>query len=462
MIVTVIKNPARWAAAMTLLAASLQAGAQTAPKFADAQASDPVTMGWMAGSPPPAEKLIQFADGTFRKFPQIRWSFSNYRQFVPTSTVARGSGPVSVLPVATRQDIDGVSFQVMGTGETMTWGQSLGTNYTDGIVVLHKGRIVYERYFGVFKPQGQHIAMSVTKSFIGTIGAMLVADGVIDENALTSKYVPELKDTGFADVTVRQLLDMTTGIKYSENYADPKAEIFEHTRAGGVTPRPPDYEGPKSFYEFLQTIKKEGAHGQAFAYKTVNSDALGWVIRRATGKSIGENLQERIWSKLGAEQDAYFTIDSTGTEFAGGGLNAGLRDMARFGQMMLLDGNYNGQQIVPRKVVADIRNGGGKTEFAKAGYKTLPGWSYRDMWWVSHNEHGAYSARGVHGQAIYIDPKAEMVIARFASHPLAGNPNNDPTSLPAYHALAKHLMAHPVTGAAANVSEATQADASSR
>jgi CubicO group peptidase (beta-lactamase class C family) len=439
---TVITNPARWAA-MALLVTSLQAGAQTTPKFADAQTSDPATLGWMVGSPPPTDKLVQFADGTFRKFPQIRWSFSNYRQFVPTSNVARGTGPVSVLPVAARQDIDGVTFQVIGSGETMNWAQSLDANYTDGIVVLHRGRIVYERYFGVFKPQGQHIAMSVTKSFIGTIGAMLVAEGAIDENELASKFVPELKDTGFGDVTVRQLLDMTTAIKYSENYADPKAEIWDHTRAGSVIPRPPGYEGPKSFYEFLQTVRKEGVHGQAFAYKTVNSDALGWVIRRATGKSIGENLQDRIWSKLGVEQDAYITIDTTGTEFAGGGLNAGLRDMARFGEMMRLDGNYNGQQIVPKKVVADIRNGATRADFAKAGYKTLPGWSYRNMWWVSHNEHGAYTARGVHGQTIYIDPKAEMVIARFASHPLAGNPNNDPTSLPAYHALAKHLLANP-------------------
>ena len=193
---TVITNPARWAA-MALLVTSLQAGAQTTPKFADAQTSDPATLGWMVGSPPPTDKLVQFADGTFRKFPQIRWSFSNYRQFVPTSNVARGTGPVSVLPVAARQDIDGVTFQVIGSGETMNWAQSLDANYTDGIVVLHRGRIVYERYFGVFKPQGQHIAMSVTKSFIGTIGAMLVAEGAIDENELASKFVPELKDSWF-------------------------------------------------------------------------------------------------------------------------------------------------------------------------------------------------------------------------------------------------------------------------
>ncbi|NYT60834.1 serine hydrolase [Alcaligenaceae bacterium] len=417
---------------------------QAGPTFLDAQASDPVTMGWMIGSPPPADKQIRYADGTFRDFPQRRWALSNYRQLMPTSNVARGTGPVSVLPIAMRHDIDDVKFQVLGSEQILTWAQSLSANYTDGIVVLHKGQIVYERYFGVLKPQGQHVAMSVTKSFTGIIGAMLVAEGAINENELVSKYVPELKDTGFGDATVRQLLDMSTSVKYSEDYTDPKAEIFTHVRAGGIAPRPHDYEGPKSFYEFLLTIKKAGTHGQAFAYKTIDSDALGWVIRRVTGKSISENLQERIWSKLGAEQDAYFTIDSAGTEFAGGGLNAGLRDLARCGEMMRLDGNYNGQQIVPKDVVADIRQGADRDQFQKSAYnKALPGWGYRNMWWVSNNEHGAYSARGVHGQAIYIDPKAEMVIARFASHPLAANTNFDPTSLPAYHALAKHLLAYP-------------------
>jgi CubicO group peptidase (beta-lactamase class C family) len=208
-------------------------------------------------------------------------------------------------------------------------------------------------------------------------------------------------------------------------------------------PRPPGYQGPNTFYEFLQTVKKEGEHGLAFAYKTVNTDALGWAIRRATGGSVGENLAERIWSRIGAEQDAYFTIDTVGNEFAGGGLNTALRDLARVGEMMRNDGRFNGQQIVPKSVVDDIRGGGDKAHFAKAGYALLPGWSYRNMWWVTHNEHGAYAARGVHGQAIYIDPKAEMVIARYASHPLAANANLDPTTLPAFHALARHLMANP-------------------
>lgn len=418
--------------------------AQTAPpKLPDAQASDPVTMGWMVGSPPPADKVVRFADGSAYRFPQTRWSFSNFRQLVPTSTVSRGTGAPSLLPRAERADLDAVAFTPLGASQSMTWAQSLGANYTDGIVVLHKGRIVYERYFGVLRPEGQHIAMSVTKSFFGTIGAMLVAEGQLDENAKVAQYVPELKDSAFGDATVRQLLDMTTALKYSENYADPNAEIWAHVRAGNVLPRPPGYQGPGSFYEFLQTVKKEGEHGEAFAYKSVNTDALGWVIRRATGKSIGQNLAERIWSRIGAEQDAYFTIDTVGNEFAAGGLNTALRDIARVGEMMRNDGRFNGQQIVPKAVVDDIRRGADKARFAKAGYALLPGWSYRNMWWVSHNEHGAYSARGIHGQTIYIDPAAEMVIARYASHPLAANANLDPASLPAYHALAKHLMANP-------------------
>ena len=408
-----------------------------------AQNSDPDKLGWMLGSPPQPDKIIRWADGSFLKFPQLRWTFSNIRQLVPTTNVSRGLLPPTPLPRAERRDLDAVSFVPLGKTEPMTWGQAFDANYTDGVVVLHKGRVVYERYAGALTPTGQHLAHSVTKSFFGTLGEVLVAEGKIDENAKVTQYVPELKDSAFGDATVRQVMDMRTGLRYSEKYADPKAEIWDHVRAGGVLPRPPNYAGPKTFYEFLQTVKKEGEHGGAFAYKTVNSDVLGWIIRRATGQSVGQVLSERIWSRMGMEQDAYFEVDSVGTEFAGGGLNAGLRDLARFGEMMRRGGEWNGQQIIPRSVVEDIRKGGDRDAFAKAGYDLLPGWSYRDMWWVTHNEHGAYGARGVYGQAIYIDPKAEMVIARFASHPVAANAGNDPTSLPAYHALAKYLMAHP-------------------
>jgi CubicO group peptidase (beta-lactamase class C family) len=235
-------------------------------------------------------------------------------------------------------------------------------------------------------------------------------------------------------------MDMTTALQYSEVYTDPNAEIWAHARAGGLLPRPPDYQGAQSFYEFLQSVKKLGNHGESFAYKTINSDTLGWIIRRVTGQSLTQLLSQRIWSRLGAEHDAYITVDTEGTEFAGGGLNTCLRDLARFGELMRNDGWAMGQQVIPKAVIDDIRKGADPLKFAPAGYHTLPGWSYRNMWWVSHNSHGAYMARGIHGQAIYIDPMAQMVIARYASHHIAGNLGIDPHSLPAYHAMALHLM----------------------
>jgi CubicO group peptidase (beta-lactamase class C family) len=160
-----------------------------------------------------------------------------------------------------------------------------------------------------------------------------------------------------------------------------------------------------------------------------------------TKKSPAEVLTERIWSRLGVEEDAFLQVDADGTPLVGTALNARLRDFARFGEMMRLGGRFNGQEIVPQAAVDDIRQGGNRDAFVFGNYPTLQGWSYHDQWWVSHDDHGVYMARGIHGQAIYIDPAAEMVIARFASHPLAGNVNLDPLSLPAYRAIAERLMA---------------------
>ena len=408
----------------------------------DAAASDPATLQWMVGSPPPADKLIQFADGSAFRFPRTRWSYSNMRRLVPTSVVARGPAVVP-LPRAERTDLDAITFRPTGQHDLMTWEQSLAANFTDGILVLHRGRVIDERYFGVLDAATPHLAFSVTKSFVATIAGILAAEGALDDRATVASYLPELNHSGFADATIAQLLDMTTGVRHTEDYVDDKAGIWDLARAGNFRPRPADYRGPGSFYEYLQTVEKDYGHGERFAYKTANTDVLAWVLRRVTGKTTSGLMFEYLWSKLGVEQDAYFTIDTTGVEFAGAGLNLTLRDLARFGEMMRLQGRYNGRQIVPAAVIDDIRAGGNRERFAGAGYTQLPGWSYRRMWWVSHNEHGAFAARGIHGQTVYVDPAAEMVVARFASHPQGANMHLDPTSLPAYHALAKHLLKNP-------------------
>jgi CubicO group peptidase (beta-lactamase class C family) len=359
---------------------------------------------------------------------------------MPTKQVSRGIGAPIPLQYALNQGIDDLTFTPIGGKSPMTWKESLSANFTDGILIIHKGNIVYERYFGALNEAGKHAAMSMTKSLTGLLAEILVVEGKLDDKAKVESIVTELKGTAFGNATVRQVMDMTTALDYSEDYSDPNADIWVYSKAASPLPKPKGYKGPNGYFEYLQTVKQKGVHGQAFGYRTINTDALGWIVSRVTGKDLAQLLSERIWSKMGAEQDGYMTVDAKGTPFAGGGLSAGLRDLGRIGLLMLNGGTINGKRLFPKKVVENIRGGGDKNAFAKAGYKALTGGSYRSMWWVFHNKHRVFAARGVHGQTIYVDPIAEMVIVRFASFPAAKNAKIDPTSLPAYQAVAEHLM----------------------
>jgi CubicO group peptidase (beta-lactamase class C family) len=402
--------------------------------------SDPLRMGWMLGFPPPPDKLISHPESDFFSFPKLRWTVCHIRELMPTKQVSRGIGPPVMLEYAIDDEIDSVTFLPTGDESLMTWQESLAANYTDGIVVLHQGRIVYEKYFGCLDELGTHAAMSMTKSLVGLLAEILVVEGEVDDRMVVSAIVPELAGSAFGDATVRQVMDMTTALDYSENYSDPNADVWAYSKAASPFPKPTSYEGPSGYYEYLQTVKQHGRHGEAFGYKTINTDALGWVLSRVTGKDPAQLLSERIWSRIGAEQDAYITVDAKGTPFAGGGLSAGMRDLARIGLLVLNGGEIAGEQLFPKQVVDNLQAGGDREAFSKGGYETLKGGSYRSMWWIFHNADGAFAARGVHGQTIYMNPTAQVVIVRFASFPAASNSNIDPTSLPAYQAVSDYLM----------------------
>ncbi len=424
-------------------AAVTQASArETLP--ADTTATDPAVTGYMQGFPPPPERRISARDGSFFRFPALRYSVVHMRGFLPSVNVARNNAvPLTRFERAIDDGIDTVTFLPAGGTERVTWRRSLDLNYTDGILVLHRGRIVYERYFGALTEEGLHAVMSVTKSLTGTLAAMLAAEGRLDPSLPVSACVPQLAGSAFGDATVREVMDMTTSIRFSEDYTDPEADIWRYGEAGNPLLEHPDGT-PQGYYDYLRTIRKADRHGNVFGYRTANADVLGWIVASVTGKSVAELLEERIWSRMGMEQDGYYLVDALGTPFAGGGFNAALRDLGRFGEMLRLGGSWRGERILPEAAVAEIRGGGDRDAFARSEYgEALPGWSYRDMWWVTHNAHGAYMARGVHGQAIYIDPAAEMVIVRLASNPKAGNVAIDPLSLPAYAAVAEYLMRRP-------------------
>ena len=413
----------------------------------DAIASCPARLGWMVGSPPPADRQIRFADGSAYQFPQLRWSFANLAALVPTVVVPCGNGLTCPLPRAERDDFDDLLFTPLRSDTGMSWATSLAANYTDAILVLHRGRIVQERYFGVMAPDRLHTAMSVTKGVLGLLAEVLIAEGALDRHAPVGSLVPELSASGFGHATVGQLLDMSTALDYREDYADPRSGIWAHAAAGGVLPPPPGWQGPDGFRAFLQSVGAAGEHGRVFSYRTVNTDALAWVLEKTTGLPLATLLSQRLWQPMGAEQDARLSVDAHGVAFAGGGLNTTLRDLARLGELLrrggLTGSMTSGQRILPAAAVQRLQHSADPPVRVRRLDTPMAGWRYRSMWWATHNEHGAFMARGVHGQALYIDPAAEMVIARYASHPMPPSALSDPCTLPAFHALACHLIAHP-------------------
>ncbi|WP_135502065.1 serine hydrolase domain-containing protein [Roseovarius aestuariivivens] len=433
-------------AAGVALTLGLPTGAQAQSTPLSAQESDSRVMGWMQGFPPPEDKMITQPDSVYFSFPRLRWSVCHLREFLPTEEISRGLGAPVPLSYPSpsdfadlRAEIDAVTFTPQKSDAEMTWKESLYANYTDGMLILHKGEVVYERYFGCLEEDGKHAIMSMTKSVTGLLAEILVVEGALDDTALVRDIIPEIGDSAFATATVRQVMDMTTGVKYSEDYSDPNADIWLYSRAASPLPKPEGYDGPDGYWEYLQQVAPDGNHGDEFHYKTINSDMLGWIISRVTGKAVTELASERLWRRMGAEQDAYQTVDGKGVPFAGGGITAGLRDLGRLGQAMLNEGVLNGQRLFPAEVVAKIRAGGDRDKFGD-GFPTFGAGSYTSQWWVLHNDHGAYAARGVHGQTIYVDPTAQMVLVRLASFPRAQNGFIDPTSLPAYQAVADFLM----------------------
>ena len=401
--------------------------------------TDPATLSLMQGAPVPADKQVRWTDGSMWRFPQQRWAFSHMREVVPTVNIGR-EGAVSVLPVALRDDLDDVRLTTLD-GQAMTWRDSLAATYTDAILVMKKGGVVYERHFGATTPATQHILFSVTKSFVGTIAEMLIEEGRIKPDAKAAEYVAELAGSGLGDATIREILDMRTGLAFSEDYVPGQTGLTDVQRMSistGWVPRLVDYEGPDGNFAFTASLGKNAPHGGDFVYRTPNTSALQWIIERVAGASLAEQIHARFWAPMGMQRDAALGVDRLGTGFGGGGLMANVRDIARVGEMMRLDGHWNGKQIVPAAVVERIFAGGDPAAFVACQYTGNLDGNYGSQWW--HRAGGQLMAMGVHGQGIYVDRGAGVVIARLGSHPVASNRGNAAVTTPAYDAIVAALQ----------------------
>lgn len=340
---------------------------------------------------------------SWQEGPDNRWVFRNIEQMVPSARVAHEStartGSLGLGALADVARLD----------------ERLEQSYTDALVVERGGQVISEYYAPGFEPEQTHLLMSVSKSLCAIVVGAIADEGLIDPHRRVDSYIPALAGSAYGDATVQQLLDMTAAADYSEEYTDSESEVQLQDRAAGWrTTRDGD---PADIYEFLTTLRRSRPHGEVFQYCSAATDALGWLLEAVTGKRYSEVLSERLWSRLGAEQEARIAIDRGGCAVANAGISCTARDLVRVGRLMLGGGVIEGRRVVSEQWVASTMAGGDPAKWQSIKRAVHPHGSYRNQWWVTGNERGNVYAVGIHGQYIWLDPVADTVIVKYSTSP---------------------------------------------
>jgi CubicO group peptidase (beta-lactamase class C family) len=367
----------------------------------------------MRGFPPALDRQVTIAN--MQEAPYSRWAFRNMRRLLPSAQVWRGTGPVTELPVAP-VDLGDIAFEDK-EGRTLSVKQHLDEGYTDGFVVLHEGAIVAERYGDGVEAHEPHLLMSVTKSFAGSLAGILVERGLMSPDDLVTDIVPEVKGSAYDGARLRHVLDMTVGMDFNEDYEDPESDVGLLDVAAGW--RPYREGAPDGLRAYIATMRPAGEHGTTFHYVSTNTDLLGWILERVAGTDFASLLSAEIWQPMGAEFDAYITLDRYGAPQTDGGLCVTTRDLARFGLMHQRGGVLNGRRIVPESWIRDFRENGDAAAWDRGNFaEMMPGCHYRSKWYTDlKDDHHPFMGIGVHGQMVFIDPAASVVVARHSSHP---------------------------------------------
>jgi CubicO group peptidase (beta-lactamase class C family) len=367
--------------------------------------------------------------------PFNRWAFQHIREFLPVAVIARGE-TTRHLP-RKEQALEALPVRSL-TGAQTTLGGFLEETHTDGFLVLKHGAIVCERYFNGMDERSLHLSQSVAKSFCGALAGILAARGVLDIAALVTRYVPELEATAYAGATIAQILDMTSGVRFTEDYDDPFSDMGRADVASGWKRVPPGSDParwPGTMLELILSLRTaEREHGAAFSYRSIETDVLALAMERASGKPLAQLMSDELWRKAGMEQDGCFTVDASGFALADGGLNACLRDYGRFGQMIL----EGGGGIVPPEWVEATRRGD-HALFGEPYTAVLPQGAYSRQFWVEDTHGNVIMARGVFGQLVYISFEHDLVAVKLSSWPHFVNPEWTRATIAAVHAIAAAL-----------------------
>ena len=375
--------------------------------------------GLMAGAPPyPPERRVTLAN--WQDPPFNRWGFQHIRDLIPTARIRRGDGPVWELPRAER-DLAGIRLPY--GGRTVDLSTFLTETWTDGLVVLHRGRIVHEEYRNGMTPATTHLLMSVSKTVTAAVCGVLVGEGRLSPSDLVTAHLPELTGTSWDGCTVRHLLDMRAGTRFNEDYADLRADVRVYEQIYQWRPRI-DADLPDSITDYYATLVNEGPHGGPFIYRSILTDILGWVMERAGGDRLANLISDRLWQPMGAEADAEITVDGAANAMADAGVCTTLRDLARFGLLLARDGRRGERQVVPEAWLRDTLTP--EPDSVEAFRFSDPdpervrrGSFYRNQTWVFDPAGPIFHGSGINGQAFLVHRPADVVIAKFSTWPVA-------------------------------------------
>lgn len=335
---------------------------------------------------------------------KIAQNFKNMISIFPYHTVNKTTDP-HLFPYAPIQITLPPYFSYADS--TINTQNFLEYSCTDGMLVIQHDTIIYENYTNDFKADDHHISWSMSKSFISALFGIAIEEGKIRsiEEKVTD-YVPELKSTGYDGVRIKDVLQMSTGVGFNEDYGDFNSDINRMGRfiALGM---PMD--------DFAASLKREREPGTYNHYVSVNTHVLAMILKKVTGKTIAAYMEEKLWSKIEPEADAYWITDDAGMEFALGGLNMTLRDYAKLGQLYLDSGRWKGEQIVPESwVIASITPDAPHLMPGSSQSDRKSGYGYQ--WWIPFGSDDEFQAQGIYNQFIYIDPDQDLIIVKLSSN----------------------------------------------
>ena len=359
----------------------------------------------------------------WRLAPYSAWSFQNAAELVPSATIAANNG--AEAPDADPSLLVSERFERGAGAETI--GSFLKRSRTDALVVMKDGKFVADFHAPNHDPHARHIVYSISKSLTAILAGMLQEDGLLDPDAPITDHVPEVSGSAYEDATIRHLLDMAVALDFDESYTDPESDFARYRRAMLWNPQLPGRE-EETMLGFLASLKKaKSEHGAPFRYRSPNSDLLGIVVERASGRRYADLMSDRLWKPVGAKADALVTVDREGTARAAGGVSVTARDLVRVGELMRCGGFADGKRVLPEAWLRDTLTGGDAAAWRQGDFAhLLEHGRYRNKWYQTGFANGAFFAIGIHGQWLWVDPEAAVVIVRFSSQL---EPVDDPLDL---------------------------------